>query len=139
MNQVEPLESETNEHQIQKNINENFPTHIDSNPSLIEHKRSISIESNELIKKQSLIDISKIEIRKSRRKKILNAIKIIQVVFARLILIGCLSCIIYFTVCSSGGDKIYYLIIVPIFIIAVEALYISIVRKGSDFCWLAKF
>ena len=132
MNQIEPsinLSVKETQH------NEIGNTLIPVETFIVEQQCSTSIISDISFQTQNIIEISNKTVKKIRKKNIFYIFKIIQVVIARLILIGCLSWVTYFTICSSRGDRIYFLILIPIFIIGFEAVFICIARKGSDFSW----
>ena len=129
MNQIEPSINLS----VKETQHNEIPIPVET--FIVEQQCSTSIISDISFQTQNIIEISNKTVKKIRKKNIFYIFKIIQVVIARLILIGCLSWVTYFTICSSRGDRIYFLILIPIFIIAFEAVFICIARKGSDFSW----
>ena len=129
MNQIEPSINLS----VKETQHNEIPIPVET--FIVEQQCSTSIISDISFQTQNIIEISNKTVKKIRKKNIFYIFKIIQVVIARLILIGCLSWVTYFTICSSRGDRIYFLILIPIFIIGFEAVFICIARKGSDFSW----
>ena len=69
---------------------------------------------------------------KTELKTLYRCIKIIAI---RIILILICIFILLFELCITNSKQIYYLFILPMAVIFIEAIYIIIRRKGNDFRW----
>ena len=107
----------------------------DSEKDLKENEQEIKIE-NQTDEQHSLED-NEIEIKTKSTffsKNGIHILNITRTLSLRMCIIGYSIWITAFVACIQQ-NKLFWMLIIPIFLIFVDTLYICIIRKGIEFDW----